>query len=112
MADPGRSSFILKNGRSRRLAVHGTELASQVSRAGYSACPGCDLPGQLDCLPRASLPGQAVAGQDPASLDLLDLLQRRQRSFVIVVHKATGVAARSQSGAQSDYRATTSEVGK
>jgi hypothetical protein len=80
--------------------------------AGHSACPGYGPPGQLEGPLRASLPGKTVTGQDPASLNQLDLLQRRQRSFVIVVHEAAGVAARSQSGAQSDYRTTTSEVGE
>ncbi len=62
----------------------------QVGRAGHSSCPGCDLPGQLDGLLRTSLPGKTVSGQDPASLDQLNLLQRRQRQFVIIVHEARG----------------------
>lgn len=66
----------------------GIELASEVSRAGSSACRRCDLPGQVGCLLRAALPGKTVTAQDPASLDLLDLLQRRQRLVVIVLAKA------------------------
>src|SRR5580704_12162599 len=47
-------------------------------RAGLSPCPGRDLPGQLDGLLRTSLPGKTVTGQDPASVDRLDLFQRGQ----------------------------------
>src|SRR5579864_5292154 len=63
---------------------------SPVSRAGLSTCPGRDLPGQLDGLLRASLPGKTVTGQDPASLDRLDLFQRGQGPVVILVHEPRG----------------------
>ena len=56
---------------------------SPVGRAGLSTCPGRDLPGQLDGLLRTSLPGKTVTGQDPASLDRLDLFQRGQGPVVI-----------------------------
>src|SRR4029077_10041380 len=58
-----------------------------VSRPGLSTCPGRDLPGQLDGLLRTSLPGKTVTGQDPASLDRLDLFQRGQGPVVIFVHE-------------------------
>jgi hypothetical protein len=60
---------------------------SPVSRAGLSTCPGRDLPGQLDGLLRTSLPGKTVTGQDPASLDRLDLFQRGQGPVVILVQE-------------------------
>jgi hypothetical protein len=60
---------------------------SPMSRAGLSTCPGCDLPGQLDGLLRTSFPGKTVTGQDPASLDRLDLFQRGQSPVVILVQK-------------------------
>ena len=63
---------------------------SPVSRAGLSTCPGRDLPGQLDGLLRTSLPGQTVTGQDPASVDRLDLFQRGQGPVVILVHEPRG----------------------
>ena len=60
---------------------------SPVSRAGLSTRPGCDLPGQLDGLLRTSLPGKTVAGQDPASVNRLDLFQRGQGPVVIFVQE-------------------------
>src|SRR5689334_24675659 len=63
------------------------EFFSPVSRAGLSTCPGRDLPGQLDGLLRTSLPGKTVTGQDPASLDRLDLFQRGQGPVVILVQE-------------------------
>src|SRR5271170_4764301 len=60
---------------------------SPVSRAGLSTCSGRDLPGQLDGLLRTSLPGKTVTGQDPASVDRLDLFQRGQGPVVILVHE-------------------------
>src|SRR3984957_14288658 len=60
---------------------------SPVSWAGLSTCPGRDLPGQLDGLLRTSLPGKAVTGQDPASLDRLDLFQRGKGPVVILVQE-------------------------
>src|SRR6201993_2246710 len=69
----------------RTLPVGG--FFSPVSRAGLSTCPGGDLPGQLDGLLRASLPGKTVTGQDPASFDRLDLSQRGQGPIVILVQE-------------------------
>src|SRR5260370_40102952 len=63
---------------------------SPVSRAGLSPCPGRDLPGLLDGLLRASLPGKTVSGQDPAGVDRLDLVQRGQGPVVILVHEPGG----------------------
>src|ERR1700754_4087506 len=60
---------------------------SPVSRAGPSICPGRDLPGQRDGLLRTSLPGKTVTGQDPASIDRLDLFQRDQGPVVILVYE-------------------------
>src|SRR5579862_9486059 len=59
-------------------------------RVLISMCPVLELPGQLDGLLRASLPGKTVTGQDPASLDRLDLVQRGQGPVVIFVHEPGG----------------------
>src|SRR5208282_4555648 len=64
-----------------------SKFFSPVSRAGFSACPGRDLPGQLDGLLRTSLPGKTVTGQDPAGPDRLDLFQRGQGPVVILVQE-------------------------
>src|ERR1700722_6756737 len=78
------------HGGAECMSVHAVagliKFFSPVSRAGLSTCPGRDLPGQLHGLLRTSLPGKTVSGQDPASLDRLDLFQRGQRATVIVVH--------------------------
>src|SRR6185437_892699 len=60
---------------------------SPVSRADLSTCPGRGLPGEIDGLLRTSLPGKTVTGQDPASLDRLDLFQRGQGPVVILVQE-------------------------
>src|SRR6185437_8660537 len=60
---------------------------SPVSRADLSTCPGRGLPGEIDGLLRTSLPGKTVTGQDPASLDRLDLFQRGQGPVVILIHE-------------------------
>ena len=60
---------------------------SPASRVGLSIFPGRDLPGQLDGLLRTSLPGKTVTGQDPASLERLDLFQRSQGPVVILVQE-------------------------
>src|SRR5258707_5848815 len=78
-------------GSTECMSVHAVagliKFFSPVSRAGLSTCPGRDLPGQLDGLLRTSLPGKTVTGQDPASLDRLDLFQRGQGPVVILVQE-------------------------
>src|SRR5258708_30843264 len=78
-------------GSTECMSVHAVagliKFFSPVSRAGLSTCPGRDLPGQLDGLLGTSLPGKTVTGQDPASLDRLDLSQRGQGPVVILVHE-------------------------
>src|SRR5579872_597546 len=64
-----------------------TKFFSPASRAGLSTCEGRGLPGQLDGLLRTALPGKTVTGQHPASLDRLDLFQRRQGPVVILVQE-------------------------